>query len=233
MQWLKAASLSVLMLASGLVNSSIRAEEIEFPTLDKLTPGIFLEPGERAVLPPGVELRPVFDAGINLTKKSEGFRSQLYNDAARYCTIAYGHLIKRAPCNGTEPKEFLSGVTEPRGAELLVSDMEQAQIAVMTAVDVKLTDGQYGALCDFVYNVGSGNFKRSTLLKKVNASRHDQVPYQFRRWVNAGGRKLPGLVTRREREIDLYFRGIGIPRAAPEEGEDFSPIDVGSGESSP
>jgi GH24 family phage-related lysozyme (muramidase) len=233
MRCLKAVQVTTLVLMAGLIDGCSPDGQPEFPNEDKLTPGIFLDSEARAVLPAGMELRPIYDRGLALTKTSEGFRSHLYNDAARYCTIAYGHLVKRAPCNGTEPREFLTGVTEPRGAELLIGDMEQAQIAVLTSVTIDLTDGQYAALCDFVYNVGAGNFKRSTLLKTVNARRHDQVPFQFRRWVKAGGRELPGLVTRREREIKLYFEGVGVPRAAPAEGEDLSPIDIRSGESSP
>ena len=203
----------------------------KYPTVDRLTPGIFLEPAERAALPAGVGLRKVYDKGLDLTRKSEGFVSHLYNDAAGYCTIAYGHLIKLKRCDGSEPEEFQQGVSESRGTELLGEDMGRAERTVMTAVDVDLTDGQYAALCDFVYNVGGGNFKRSTLLKVVNAGEFDGVPFQLRRWVKAGGRTLPGLETRREREIELFFEGIGIPRAAPLEGEDLSPVDIQRGES--
>jgi lysozyme len=233
MQCVKAVGLMALILTTGFLNGCNRGEKAQFPTEDTLTPGIFLGPEERAVLPQGMELRPIFETGLQLTKTSEGFRSRLYNDAAHYCTIAYGHLIKRAPCNGTEPGEFRKGVTEPRGAKLLVADMEQAQIAVLTGVRVDLTDGQYAALCDFVYNVGGGNFKSSTLLRMVNARRHDQVPFQLRRWAKAGGRELPGLVTRREREIDLYTAGSGVERGVPAAGEDLSPIDIRTGESAP
>jgi GH24 family phage-related lysozyme (muramidase) len=219
----------VLALLVGLLTGCGGPEEMTFPTEERMTAGIFLEPEERAVLPPGVELRPVFGPGLQLTKVSEGFRSRLYNDAARYCTIAYGHLVKHAPCDGTEPAEFLRGVSEPRGSELLVGDMGLAQVAVMTAVTRELTDGQYAALCDFVYNVGRGNFRRSTLLKVVNAERHDEVPFQFLRWVKAGGRELPGLKARREAEIEMYFDGA-VPRAAPPVGVDLSPVDIRAGE---
>lgn len=221
---------SVLALAAaGLLAGCGGSEETAFPSEDRMTAGIFLEPEERAVLPAGVELRPVFEPGLALTKVSEGFRSRLYNDAVRYCTIAYGHLVKHASCDGTEPREFLRGVSEPRGGELLVGDMERAQITVMTAVTRDLADGQYAALCDFVYNVGSGNFRRSTLLQVVNAGRHDEVPFQFLRWVKAGGRELPGLKARREAEIDLFFEGA-VPRAAPPADVDLSPIDIRAGE---
>ena len=202
----------------------------DFPTVDRMTAGIFLDDSERGLLPPGMELRPVHDKGIDLTKTSEGFRSNLYNDAAGYCTIAYGHLLKRSKCDGTEPPPFLRGVTEPQGTELLVEDMAGAQVTVMTSVDAGLTDAQYAALCDFVFNVGSKNFRSSTLLAVVNAGDFPSVPFQLRRWVYAGGRELPGLKTRRESEIELFFDGLPIPRAAPPEGMDLGPIDIRTGE---
>ncbi|WP_457666928.1 lysozyme [Thiolapillus sp.] len=220
--------ISFVVLSIGLVAGCEETGNNKYPKVDKLTAGIFLEPEERAVLPPGVELRPVFSKGLALTKRSEGFRSGLYNDAANYCTIAYGHLLKLAPCDGSEPPEFLAGVTEEQGTELLVDDMERAQVSVMTSVEVDLTDGQYAALCDFVYNVGSGNFRRSTLLKVLNGSQFEQVPFQLLRWVKAGGKELPGLKKRREQEIVLFFDGQPIPRALPE--EQFETIDIRKGE---
>lgn len=228
---LRVPGLIAIALLNGFLAGCEKTETAKYPTLDRLTPGIFLEPEERAALPAGVELRKVFGKGLDLTKESEGFMRHLYNDAAGYCTIAYGHLIKLASCDGNEPEEFQRGVSEPRGTELLSDDMGRAERSVMTAVDVDLTDGQYAALCDFVYNVGGGNFKQSTLLKVVNAGEFDSVPFQLRRWVKAGGKKLAGLEIRREREIELFFEGIGIPRAAPPEGEELSPIDIRRGES--
>ncbi len=221
------------LLCLGLIGGCERSKDsAEFPNVDRLTSGIFLEPETRFVLPPDVELRKVFDRGLGITKQSDGFRSRLYNDAAHYCTIAYGHLVKLAPCDGTERKELRNGVTTAEGTALLRTDMEKAESAVMMLTNIELTDAQYAALCDFVYNVGSGNFRNSTLRKVVNAGEHERVPFQFRRWVNAGGRELPGLVTRREKEIDLFFDGVPIPRAAPGADEDLSPIDIRSGEGS-
>lgn len=197
---------------------------------EKITAGIFLEPEERAVLPPGMELRPIYDKGLDLTKFMEGFRSLPYHDVAHFCTIGYGHLIKQARCNGTEPAEFRNGISEPRGSEILVSDMEQAQIAVQTKTKIPLTDGQYAALCDFVYNVGTGNFAKSTLLSVVNKQQLDRVPAQFRRWSKANGRVIKGLKIRNEKRIDLFFDGIGVPRALPEAEEMLPEIDIRVGE---
>jgi GH24 family phage-related lysozyme (muramidase) len=219
------------MAAIGLVVGCEKAPEADYPSQGTLTPGIFLDTeAERAVLPAGVEVRKVYDKGVELTKESEGFRSRQYNDAADYCTIGYGHLIKLAPCDGNEPSEFRAGISVPRGTEILRQDMEKAERGIMTLVDSDLTDGQYGALCDFVFNVGVGNFRKSTLRRRVDARDFDRVPFEFRRWVYAGGRKLSGLAKRREKEITLFFEEIGIPRALPPADVDLSPIDIRSGE---
>ena len=77
------------------------------------------------------------------------------------------------------------------GSNLLVEDMPSAQYTVMKHVRAPMTDGQFAALTDFVFNVGSTNSSKSTLLKVVNESQDDQVGVQFRRWVLADGKTWP------------------------------------------
>lgn len=197
----------------------------KYPTEDRVAPGIFLESELSFPVPKG-ELRPIAERGIQLTKMSEGFRSHLYEDAARYCTIAYGHLVKKAPCDGTEPHDFRRGLSEPEGAKLLDTDMTVARQAVTALVAVKTSDG----LCDFVHNVGANNFSKSTLLRDVNHRRVDDIPIQFRRWILANGKEHVGLKARREREVELFFEGEPIPKVVPPEGENISPIDIREGE---
>lgn len=197
--------------------------------LDALTPGILLEPKDTLRVDKEMALRPVYEKGIKLTKISEGFVPRVYEDAAGYCTVAYGHLLKRARCGQAESRRYPRGISEPEGGRLLMTDMAWAQRAVMLLVKTDLTDGQFAALCDFTFNVGSGNLKRSTLLKAVNNGEHDRVPFQLRRWIKAGGKEYRGLKTRREREIALYFEGRTIPKNVPK-GEDVTPIDLRVGE---
>jgi GH24 family phage-related lysozyme (muramidase) len=192
---------------------------------DRLTPGVFLDE-EPLLAPRGGALRKVFPNGLALTKRSEGWLPHLYEDAARYCSIGYGHLVKRSPCDGGEPAEFLAGLTEARGAELLAVDLALAESAVSAAVTFRLTDAQYAALCDFAYNVGPGNFRRSTLLKVVNAGKLNDLAAQLRRWVKAGGVEQPGLRARREREIELFYEG----RAPRLLGPALPPVDIRAGE---
>lgn len=223
------AASAIVLAVSQLVGCE-PAEQPAFPTEETLTPGIFLEPAERAVLPPGVQLREVYPKGLELTRAAEGFRRQLYNDAGKHCSIGYGHLVKLDSCDGSEPREFRRGIAEPTGTQMLVTDMERARVTVTLATSAHLTDGQYAALCDFVYNVGSANFRNSKLLTLVNQRQFERVPEQLRRWVVANGREVRGLQARREREIELFFDGVPIPRAAPLAGEDLSPIDIRAGQ---
>ncbi|MBL8547403.1 MAG: lysozyme [Hyphomonadaceae bacterium] len=223
-----ALALSMIALASCATQPAEGPRT--FPTLGRSAAGILVDTtGSRAILPAGTPLRPVIPPGVDLVKVSELFVPNLYNDPAGYCTIGYGHLIKRSNCDGTESPEFLAGLTPEAGELLLVEDMTPAQIAVMMHVSVELTDEQFAALTDFVFNVGEGNFQASTLLRRINEGNHDAVPTQLRRWVFAGGEEFEGLRVRREREINLYTNGVGS-RDVPSMSEDTSPIDIRVGE---
>lgn len=202
-----------------------------FPDLgDAIPAGVFLEPSSKEALPQGMSLREISPHGLSVTKISERFVPYLYNDAVGYCTIGYGHLVERSRCNGEEPSEFLSGITEPHASTILTRDMETAEVGVMLLTQSTLSDNQYAALCDFVFNVGVANYRGSTLRGVVNAGEYDRVPTQLRRWIFAGGKELDGLKERREREIDLFFGGLPQARRAPTEGEEVSPVDIRTGE---
>lgn len=148
--------------------------------------------------------RTVSAAGLRFIAAREGFRPNLYNDAANHCTIGYGHLVHRGPCDGSEPAEFRQGITRERGLELLELDVAAAVWTVVHHVDVPLAQHQLDALVSFVFNVGSGAFARSTLREKLNSGDYDSVPGELARWTKAGGKVLAGLVQRRRLEGRMF-----------------------------
>jgi lysozyme len=111
-------------------------------------------------------------------------------------------------CNGAT-KGVRLGQTAS-GAEcdaMLERDVKEALRAVDRAVKVPLPETRRAALGSFVYNVGEGRFKKSTLLKKLNAGDTIGACNELSRYIFAGGKKLKGLVTRREAERELCLRG--------------------------
>jgi lysozyme len=145
--------------------------------------------------------------GAQFIGRFEGFRGNLYNDAAGHCTIGYGHLVHLGRCNGSEPAEFRSGIGEQQAEKLLRRDAQTAADAVRRFVHVPLDQAQFDALVSFVYNLGAGAFEGSTLLKDLNAHNFAAVPGQLEQWVHAGGQVLPGLVARRKAEARLFTTG--------------------------
>src|SRR5690242_18173290 len=105
------------------------------PSVDRVPSAELVSP-TKAIIPLGFRLRPISSERLNVTKSSEGWYPYRYNDVARYCSIGYGHLIKKAPCDGSEPREFLHRISEQKGEELLFSDMASSRYTVMTAVQV-------------------------------------------------------------------------------------------------
>jgi lysozyme len=138
--------------------------------------------------------------GLDLIKRSEGFRSQPYLDAAGYETIGYGHKIALK-------ESFPHGITEDQATELLMSDVRRAEQAVSRLVAVPLTQGQFDALVDFCFNVGAGRLATSTLLKELNARQYAHAGLELLRWDYAAGQPNTGLKTRRTAELQLWIGG--------------------------
>ncbi|WP_123023405.1 glycoside hydrolase family protein [Mycolicibacterium stellerae] len=147
------------------------------------------------------------DAGVRFIAGFEGFRSRLYNDPGGHCMIGYGHLVHHGRCNGNEPNEFKQGISQERGLELLGLDADVAERAVNQRARVVLSQSQFDALVSFVFNVGTGAFGGSTLLRRLNGGEYDAVPSELMRWVNSGGAQQPGLVRRRRAEGVLFSQG--------------------------
>jgi lysozyme len=87
---------------------------------------------------------------------------------------------------------------------LLQQDIAPKTVAVNARVSVPLFQGQFDAVLSWTYNLGEGALKSSTMLKKINAGRQEEVPAQIKRWNRVGGKVLKGLERRREAEAALY-----------------------------
>jgi lysozyme len=139
-------------------------------------------------------------AGLELLKRSEGFRSWVYLDVEGFPTIGYGHRL-------VHPETFSKGIDETQAAELLAIDLRDAENAVQRLVHAPLTQGQFDALVDFVYNLGQHRLAKSTLLQDLNAGRYDQAAEQLLCWDHAGAAENAGLKARRQAELDLWTAG--------------------------
>lgn len=134
--------------------------------------------------------------GIELIKRHEGLRLGAYLDAAGVWTIGYGST------GGVRPGDV---ITEAQAEALLREDIRTAEREVGRH-KLNINQNQFDALVSFTFNVGSGNFRSSTLLKRIKENPdHPDIANQFRRWVYGGGKVLPGLIKRRAEEAKLYF----------------------------
>ncbi len=156
--------------------------------------------------------------GIDMIKGFEGFMANLYNDPAGHCTIGYGTLLHHGNCNGDASEQpYVSGVTAEQATQLLVQKGNEFQRTVNDSVTVELNQNQYDALVSLAYNIGSGAFRQSTLLKVLNNGQYDAVPAEMRKWTKAtvNGQKvdLPGLVTRRNTEANLFTSPVSTSQS--------------------
>lgn len=140
--------------------------------------------------------------GLDLIKKCEGLRLEAYQDSVGVWTIGWGH---------TGP-EVRNGLKIPKGqAEgWLLEDCEKAENCIKrNCKDVldSMNESQFSALVSFVFNVGCTAFSRSSMLKFLKKKDWRYAAMEFDRWVYAGKRKLPGLVTRRAMEKALFVTG--------------------------
>jgi lysozyme len=136
-------------------------------------------------------------AGLELLKRSEGFKGRTYKDVSGFPTIGYGHRL-------LHPESFPDGISEGQAAEILASDVREAEQAVERLVKVALAQGQFDALVDFCFNLGAGRLASSTLLKVLNQGRYADAAEQLLRWDVAGGEENAGLKVRREAEFSLW-----------------------------
>jgi len=135
-------------------------------------------------------------AGIDLIKKFEGCKLRAYKDSVGVPTIGYG---------STRDVKMGMRITPYMAEDFLRQDLEEAEAAVRDLINVPLSQCEFDALVSFTFNLGSGNLATSTLRNKLNGHDRKAAADEFLKWVNAGGKKLSGLVRRRKAERAMFL----------------------------
>lgn len=149
-------------------------------------------------------------SGISFIKRWEGNHLTAYKCPAQIWTIGVGHTGKvglKSICEGMK-------ITDKQSTALLLKDIKGFEAAVNTYVNVPLTQNQFDALVSFAFNEGSGNLKKSTLLKKLNKGDYLTASFEFLKWDKADTdgdgdlEALRGLANRRKAEQALFLAKI-------------------------
>ena len=141
--------------------------------------------------------------GYLFITKHEGLSLKPYLCPAKIPTIGYGNTYYS---DGKRVTLLDKDITKQQAFEMFKEIANRFAKRVDELVITELTQNQFNALVSFAYNVGTGNFSSSTLLKKINKNPNDlTLKAEFLRWNKAGGKVLNGLTNRRNEEADLYF----------------------------
>lgn len=136
---------------------------------------------------------------VTFIKQFEGCRLAAYRDSAGVWTVGYGETGDHVGP--------LTTVTSEEAEAFLAKSVRKANDCVRRFVESPLSDFQLAALTSLVFNIGCGAFRKSTLLKKLNAGDFNGASLEFPRWIKAGGKPLSGLVKRRAAEQHLFNGG--------------------------
>lgn len=137
-------------------------------------------------------------AGLDLIRTHEGCVLVAYPDpgtGGHPWTIGYGHTL------GVRRGDVCSF---QQAEKWLMEDVDLVEQCIERSVTATLTQGQFDALCSFVFNVGCPAFQSSRLLNFLNTGEPERAAAEFGKWVHSGQTILPGLVRRRRDEWALF-----------------------------
>lgn len=136
-------------------------------------------------------------AGIALIKQFEGLRLDSYRDSVGVWTVGWGTT------HGAEPDQH---ITEEQADAMLQTELQHVEGVLNAAITYQeLKQNQFDACASFTYNVGAGNFTKSTLHKKLNAGDIAGAAQEFPKWDHAGNAVLQGLLNRRLAEQEMFL----------------------------
>lgn len=139
--------------------------------------------------------------GVDLICNFEGKRLTAYDDGVGVWTIGFGTTVYP---NGIKVMKG-DTCTETQAKTYMAHDLKKFEATVNKAVTVQLNQNQFDALVSLAYNIGTRAFSKSTLVKKLNDNDIHGAADQFDVWVNAGGKRMQGLVNRRAKEKALFL----------------------------
>ena len=145
------------------------------------------------------------EAGLNIIKKWEGLRLSAYPDPATHgepYTIGYGHTSRAGPPKVTPGMR----ISNSEASDILKDDLKKFEDAVSKLLKRTPTQSQFDAMVSLTFNIGEGNFKNSTVLRKFNAGDIEGAAEAFMLFVKAGGKVMQGLVNRRSDERALFLK---------------------------
>jgi lysozyme len=142
---------------------------------------------------------------LALISKFEGCELKAYQDQGGVWTIGYGHTF------GVYPG---MRITLQEAENLAAIDLKTAEFHVNKLVEVPLTQEEFDALTDFVFNLGCLRFATSTMLRLINARMFACAVKEFERWDRCGGKIVAGLLARRKAEEELFNNGIATAKTA-------------------
>ena len=137
--------------------------------------------------------------GIAIIKEFEGLRLSTYADSVGVPTIGYGH---------TKGVTWGMKITEEQANAWLRQDIKSHTVGIDRHITVPLTQNQYDALASFHFNLGPNILAGSALKNYINAKNWTAAANEMKKYVNAGGRPLPGLIRRRNAEAALFLKGV-------------------------
>ena len=143
-----------------------------------------------------MRLMKTSNQGKNLIKEAEGLRLDAYKCPAGVPTIGWGH---------TKGVKMGQHITVQQAEDLLVEDIAPIE-RLLNALKINFRQEQFDALVSWIFNLGAGNFKSSTMYKLILAdARDEEITDSLIRWTYSGKQQLPGLMKRRVAEANIFI----------------------------
>lgn len=143
-----------------------------------------------------MKLMKTSNQGKNLIKEAEGLRLTAYRCPAGVPTIGWGH---------TKGVSMGQRITQAQAEDMLVEDIAPIE-RLLNAMKINFRQEQFDALVSWIFNLGQGNFRSSTMYSRIQAGAGDEdITDQLVKWTYSGKQQLAGLMTRRVKEANLFL----------------------------